>query len=78
MSREAADCAGEVPTCEDGQRNGAESDVDCGGVGCEACADGSACVEDRDCASELCVRGACAVSVLNVGPAPTGVPYVIQ
>lgn len=46
------------PSCEDGLRSGDESDVDCGGS-CEPCADGSACDQPRDCASEQCYVGVC-------------------
>ncbi len=43
-----ASCA--VPSCSDGEQNGGETDVDCGGS-CPACAGGKACALDRDCAS---------------------------
>lgn len=52
----------EVPlVCGDGQRNGLEGDVDCGGpeVGCPRCADGQACRLDPDCASGNCAQGLC-------------------
>lgn len=42
------------PTCSDSARNGAETDVDCGGGTCPACADGKACGAARDCASGVC------------------------
>src|SRR5690606_20484854 len=41
------------PSCEDGVRNGIESDKDCGGD-CEGCPIGSACGRDRDCQSGIC------------------------
>ncbi|MDC0673122.1 hypothetical protein [Nannocystis radixulma] len=44
--------------CDDGTLNGGETDVDCGGP-CPACAPGQVCVEDDDCATELCVDGVC-------------------
>lgn len=43
----------QVPSCEDGVRNGIESDKDCGGD-CEGCPIGSACGRDRDCQSGIC------------------------
>jgi hypothetical protein len=46
-------CAGAPsckPTCNDGARNGAEADVDCGG-GCAPCALGKTCAVDADCAA---------------------------
>ena len=62
----AADCADPAcaeeaacqPTCSDGQRNGDESAVDCGGS-CPACADAASCGSDGDCASGLCGAGSC-------------------
>jgi hypothetical protein len=46
------------PTCDDGARNGDESDTDCGGS-CPACDDGSACGVPGDCASNRCESGSC-------------------
>ncbi len=45
-------------TCSDGVKNGAETDVDCGGP-CASCALGDACALATDCASSFCVDGAC-------------------
>lgn len=43
------------PTCTDGVKNGLESDVDCGFSGkCVLCSLGQACVEGRDCHSQVC------------------------
>ncbi len=64
------DTAGEVSTdtqpadvpvteCGDGVKNGAETDVDCGGGVCGACGGGRACVEARDCISRQCAMGRC-------------------
>jgi hypothetical protein len=49
----AAQC---VPCYADGLTNGAESDVDCGGVGpgCVPCPDGQKCSIPEDCASAEC------------------------
>lgn len=58
---EDAACAAEAAcaaTCTDGKRDGAETDVDCGG-GCPACADASICVANGDCGSGLCGAGRC-------------------
>ena len=46
------------PTCNDGQQNGAETDVDCGG-GCLACDVGQACLVAADCKTGLCDAGVC-------------------
>jgi hypothetical protein len=41
-------------SCGDELRNGAESDVDCGGPECPDCADGESCGDGADCASGVC------------------------
>jgi cysteine-rich repeat protein len=58
---DADECTGQCkpPTCVDGALNGAESDIDCGGPDCPACADGSACLNDDDCGSGHCSVGIC-------------------
>jgi hypothetical protein len=48
-----------TPTCSDAARNGAETDVDCGGGACPKCADGKACGNATDCASDACTAGTC-------------------
>jgi hypothetical protein len=50
-----------VPACDDLQKNGAETDTDCGGPTCPRCRSGQACVLDRDCAGEeaSCSSGRC-------------------
>ena len=46
-------------TCQDGVRNGDETDVDCGGP-CQACAaPNSLCEVPGDCDSQVCVDGQC-------------------
>ncbi len=47
------------PTCDDGVKNGDESDVDCGGS-CDPCAIGKDCLLNEDCESFNCVNGSCA------------------
>lgn len=47
-------------TCDDGQRNGAEADVDCGRECDVPCASGSACNSVFDCTSgTACIQGYC-------------------
>ena len=46
------------PTCTDGQRNGTETDVDCGGI-CGACSTGKVCAASADCQSGVCNAGIC-------------------
>lgn len=50
----------EAPTCDDGLRNGSETDVDCGGDECEPCGVGALCdaASDREsgeCRAHRCV-----------------------
>ncbi|RVU46831.1 hypothetical protein EA187_06770 [Lujinxingia sediminis] len=42
-----------VATCTDGLQNGAETDVDCGGAECDACAQGKTCLELSDCQARV-------------------------
>ncbi len=51
----STDAGATPPTCEDGQHNGDETDVDCGGGGgCTGCANGATCAADGDCSSGYC------------------------
>ena len=43
--------------CMDGEQNGDETDVDCGGSCTEKCEDGEGCMEDDDCMSNSCGEG---------------------
>jgi hypothetical protein len=63
-----------APACTDGLENGDETDVDCGGSACTGCADGQACLVDRDCGDyelgsrcldEVCEAASCTDAVLN-------------
>jgi hypothetical protein len=45
--------------CGDGQLNGDESDIDCGGTVCAACDNGGTCVLATDCVSLFCAAGTC-------------------
>jgi hypothetical protein len=47
--------------CDDGDQDGAETDVDCGGGTCPGCEVGKICQRNSDCASSAsCVNGKCA------------------
>ena len=48
-----------LPGCEDGVRDGAETDIDCGGGTCPACLRGRRCLLPSDCASGLCNASVC-------------------
>jgi hypothetical protein len=53
----SASAAPEV-TCDNGELDVGESDVDCGGA-CAPCADGAACAASADCASGRCQDALC-------------------
>lgn len=63
--------AGEPGTCSDGQQNGGETDVDCGGdSACPRCAIDLRCAQGSDCESGLCLNQVCQ-------PVPTGATYYL-
>lgn len=41
-----------IPVCDDGEHNGDETDLDCGGS-CQACALCQACMDESDCEGEM-------------------------
>lgn len=45
--------------CQNGVKDGAESDVDCGGGTCPTCADGATCNDPADCSTGSCSSGIC-------------------
>jgi len=61
----AAICAS--PTCGDGVQDGPETDVDCGGVGCNQCVIGQACQVNTDCLKGACLNGTCFPLTCNDG-----------
>jgi hypothetical protein len=55
----AAAGQGPAESCSDGDKNGLETDVDCGGGACPACGLGKACGASADCSSKTCVSSSC-------------------
>lgn len=65
-----ADCASTIcdpvqkicvpATCTDSIKNGAESDIDCGGGICAQCSAAQKCTKNLDCLSGSCVNAKCA------------------
>jgi alpha-tubulin suppressor-like RCC1 family protein len=53
---------GGAPSCHDGKQGGDETDTDCGGKTCEACAYNSKCKTGGDCVSKICTSGLCAAA----------------
>jgi len=47
-------------TCIDQQKNGTETDVDCGGDKCPKCEDGKGCASNADCKTGACESNTCA------------------
>jgi hypothetical protein len=56
---DAAGQGGASGACWDGQLNGDETDVDCGGPDCNGCPTSRACREASDCVSQACTANAC-------------------
>jgi hypothetical protein len=61
------------PNCGDNIKNGAETDIDCGGGTCAACGTGRGCHQGSDCQSRVCgsdrtcVAASCSDKVRNGG-----------
>ncbi len=53
--------------CSDGEKNGLESDTDCGGAVCDPCLEGGACTTTSDCADAECVDSTCTVEMPATG-----------
>ena len=53
--------------CKDGIKNGAETDVDCGGTCASKCSVGQACAIAADCLTGACSAGVCASANQPVG-----------
>ena len=51
-------------SCQDGAKNGGETDTDCGGLDCPQCAEGLRCVNNSDCQTGRCAGGRCAPPVM--------------
>src|SRR5690242_18498657 len=55
-------------SCADGVKDGTETDVDCGGLGCSKCGAGKACRAPGDCNTHVCQGGVCATCVAEMCP----------
>ncbi|MSP60064.1 MAG: hypothetical protein EXR72_06920 [Myxococcales bacterium] len=62
------DMAMATPACDDGIKNGAETDTDCGGFQCGPCADTKGCKQNSDCNSLACSNGKCAPVMMQKKP----------
>ena len=61
--------------CTNEFQDGGESDVDCGGMTCDACPDAAACIIDGDCASGSCVGWSCVADPCAAAPAECAEPH---
>lgn len=61
-AHESKDDAEAEASCDDGLKNGDETDVDCGGAVCAPCDLGQECAEPSDCESAVCEEGLCGVA----------------
>ena len=52
-------CQIQTSSCTNGIQDGFETDIDCGGGQCPACAIGRRCVSPKDCQSFNCMQGIC-------------------
>ncbi len=60
-----------APSCTDGELNGDETGVDCGGPGCGKCDVGAGCATPADCGTGVCEGGLCGCQAGFV-PGPGG------
>ncbi len=58
------------PPCENGSKDGTETDVDCGGDTCHPCAGGSVCIKNEDCFDKRCTAGLCHEEFTTITFAP--------
>jgi formylglycine-generating enzyme required for sulfatase activity len=76
-------CVCSPPSCDDGVKNGSETDVDCGGAVCHACNTGKTCTVNADCTSDICTMGGggstctCPMGMVEVTTSK-GAPYCID
>jgi hypothetical protein len=59
-------CTEPPASCMDGMKGSGETDTDCGGGACPACADGKACVAGSDCQSKSCVGQVCKAPMVGL------------
>lgn len=67
LSDSELDFGTDPPSCSDGVLNVDETDVDCGGIDCDACDDGSSCQVASDCTSGVCPLGTCVAPTCTDG-----------
>ena len=82
-------CTCQAPTCDDGVKNGTESDTDCGNSGtcpvgescpkCTGCTTGKKCAQPPDCISVTCTASVCACPPgMTEASTSLNIPYCID
>ena len=56
-----------VEQCSDGEKNGFETDTDCGGPACDRCMTGESCSTTGDCEDAACEDGVCTMATPPAG-----------
>lgn len=64
------------PSCTDGIKNNAETDIDCGGNCGTACVVGKACIRNDDCVTMNCVTNICKEKALAIAKGILTLPEV--
>ncbi len=64
-TQDAASDTSLPPGCTNATQDGTETDVDCGGSTCPACAETLRCITGADCESTVCRVGKCAAATCN-------------
>ena len=75
LTQTGAACQPPPVGCTDGTKNGAETDVDCGGT-CPRCESGKACFAGADCMTAACVNGICATASCSNGVQDSSETYI--
>ncbi|HEX6767079.1 MAG TPA: hypothetical protein VF103_16395, partial [Polyangiaceae bacterium] len=57
----------QAPGCDDGEKDGTETGVDCGGDMCKGCGPGDPCDDANDCESKVCTDGVCTAPACDDG-----------
>ena len=60
--------------CKDSEKNGDETDIDCGGRCSKKCDDGEDCGDGKDCKSDLCTTGLCVTGTDGGGAGVVKIP----
>lgn len=68
---------GSCHRCDDGLKNGDETDVDCGGYDCAKCNQGLECAVGSDCKTNFCADGICCDTACNAACEACNLPSLV-